>query len=156
MSKGMWSACIALGLLCWTLIEYLLHRFLLHYQTQRPAIRHVIENLHLGHHRDPAHEAKITIPVYASLPIAFALLALFRVMTGGWEASAILTTGTIVGYLYYEAVHFSIHCGSKRGRLIGWQRANHGFHHFKDQARCFGVTTPLWDWVFGTGQEGMA
>jgi len=156
MPKAMWPACIGLGLLCWTLIEYLLHRFLLHYQARRRGIRHVIDTLHLGHHRDPAHEAKITVPVYASLPIAFAVFALFRVVSGGWGAAAILMLGTIAGYLYYEAVHFRIHCGSERGWLIGWQRANHCFHHFKASARCFGVTTPLWDWVFRTGKEGMA
>lgn len=150
LAKPLWPGFMLLGTLGWTLIEYLLHRGLLHYHAQVAAIQNVIEKLHLGHHWDPFDEAKITVPVYASLPIAFALLGLFRLIAAGWEAAALLMTGTIVGYLYYEVVHFRIHRGSRRGRLLAWQRANHFFHHYKDADRCFGVTTPLWDWVFGT------
>ncbi|MGB3618930.1 MAG: sterol desaturase family protein, partial [Catalinimonas sp.] len=27
---------------------------------------------------------------------------------------------------------------------------HHSIHHFKDDERAFGVSSPLWDWVFGT------
>ena len=145
-------ALIALGTLVWTLIEYLLHRFLLHYRPQRPALLAVVERLHLGHHRNPRDEAKITVPVSGSLPIAGALLGLFRLMAGSWEVAALLMTGSIAGYLCYETVHFWIHCGAHRGRWLRQQRAHHFFHHFENQTRCFGVTTRLWDLVWGTGR----
>jgi 4-hydroxysphinganine ceramide fatty acyl 2-hydroxylase len=150
LSKPLWPSFVLLGALGWTLIEYLLHRGLLHYHARVAAIQKVIEKLHLGHHWDSFDEAKITVPVYASLPIACALLGLFRLMAGSWEAAALLLTGAIVGYLYYEVAHFRIHRSARCGRLLGWQRANHFFHHYKDADRCFGVTTPLWDYVFGT------
>jgi sterol desaturase/sphingolipid hydroxylase (fatty acid hydroxylase superfamily) len=152
LSKPLWPGFMLLGTLGWTLIEYLLHRGLLHYHTPVAAIQNVIEKLHLGHHWDPLDEAKITVPVYASLPIACALLGLFRLMAGSWEAAALLMTGTIGGYLSYEVVHFRIHRSATRGCLLEWQRANHFSHHYKNQDRCFGVTTPLWDYVFGTGR----
>ena len=44
-------ALMAGGLLVWTLIEYLLHRFLLHYRPPAPALLSLVEKLHLGHHR---------------------------------------------------------------------------------------------------------
>ena len=138
------------GLLVWTLIEYLLHRLLLHPHPQAPALLSVIEKLHLGHHRDPQDEVKITVPVSGSLPIAGGLLVLFRLTAGSWEVAALLMTGSVAGYLYYEAVHFWIHCGSSGVGWLGQRRANHFFHHFKDQHRCFGVTTPLWDRLLGT------
>jgi 4-hydroxysphinganine ceramide fatty acyl 2-hydroxylase len=143
-------ALIAAGLLVWTLIEYLLHRFLLHCRPQAPRLLAVVEKLHLGHHRDPRDEAKITVPVFASLPIACGLLALFRLISGSGGMAALLLVGSIAGYLYYEMVHFCIHCGVWCGRWLGPQRVNHFFHHFKDQDRCFGVTTPLWDLVMST------
>jgi hypothetical protein len=143
-------ALLAAGLLVWTLIEYLLHRFLLHSHPQAPALLSVVEKLHLGHHRDPQDEVKITVPVSGSLPIAGGLLLLFRLTAGSWEVAALLMTGSVAGYLYYEVVHFWIHCGSHGGRWLGQRRANHFFHHFKDQRHCFGVTTPLWDWFLGT------
>jgi 4-hydroxysphinganine ceramide fatty acyl 2-hydroxylase len=145
---------VAGGVLVWTLIEYLLHRFLLHYRPQAPALRAAVERLHLGHHREPQDEAKITVPVFASLPIAGGLLALFRLFAGSWEVAALLLVGTVAGYLYYETVHFWIHCGARHGRWLRPQRANHMFHHFKDQHRCFGVTTPLWDRLLGTYRVG--
>jgi sterol desaturase/sphingolipid hydroxylase (fatty acid hydroxylase superfamily) len=147
-------ALMALGMLVWTLIEYLLHRFLLHYRPQAPAILEVMEKLHLGHHRDPRNEAKITVPIAGSLPIAGALLGLFRLMAASWQAAALLMAGTIAGYLCYETVHFWIHCGARGGRWLRRRRADHFCHHFKDQTRCFGVTTPLWDLVFGTTWVG--
>ena len=138
------------GLLVWTLMEYLLHRFLLHSRSRAPALLSVVEKLHLGHHRDPHDEVKITVPVAGSLPIAGGLLGLFRLTAASWELAALLMTGSIVGYLYYEAVHFWIHCGSRGGRWLGRRRANHFLHHFKDQRRCFGVSMPLWDFIMGT------
>jgi 4-hydroxysphinganine ceramide fatty acyl 2-hydroxylase len=150
LSEPVKPALVAVGLLVWTLIEYLLHRFLLHCRPQAPALLAIVEKLHLGHHRDPQDEAKITVPVFASLPIAGGLLALFRLISGSWEMAALLLVGSIAGYLYYETVHFWIHCGARRGRWLGSQRANHMFHHFRDQHRCFGVTTPLWDRLLGT------
>lgn len=150
LPRAMFPLLLVLGVLCWTLMEYLLHRFLLHLHGQSPTLQRVIDKLHLGHHWDPVDEAKITVPVYASLPIAFALLGLFRLMAGSWGASALLMAGTIAGYLGYEAVHFRIHCGSKPGRVLSFQRTAHFFHHYKDPTCCFGVTTPLWDWIFGT------
>ena len=78
-------ALMAGGLLVWTLIEYLLHRFLLHYRPQAPALLAVVEKLHLGHHRDPRDEAKITVPVSGSLPIAGGLLVLFRLSLAAGE-----------------------------------------------------------------------
>lgn len=146
---------VALGVLAWTLLEYLLHRFL-HVGLQGTRIGDAMGTLHLGHHRDPTKEAKVTMPVYGSLPIAVVLLGLLRLIGGSWEASLLMMTGIVSGYLVYEAVHFRIHFGSKRGRVIAFQRAAHLFHHHQDHTRCFGVTTPLWDWVFGTRRVGWA
>jgi 4-hydroxysphinganine ceramide fatty acyl 2-hydroxylase len=147
IAKPAW---VVVGLLVWTLIEYLLHRFLLHHRPQAPALLAVVEKLHLGHHRDPRDEAKITVPGSASLPIAGSLLALYRLISGSWELAALLLVGSIAGYLYYEWVHFWIHCSDRSGHWLRQRRANHFFHHFKDQRRCFGVTTPLWDLLLGT------
>jgi sterol desaturase/sphingolipid hydroxylase (fatty acid hydroxylase superfamily) len=151
LSGPLWPGLIVLGVGCWTLIEYLLHRFVLHVSADAPSFQRTIERLHLGHHREPWDEAKITVPVYGSLPIAATLLGLYR-LSGSWHVAALLLIGSIIGYLGYEMVHFRIHCGRAGGRWLRWQRAHHLRHHFKHPECCFGVTTPLWDWVFGTGQ----
>jgi sterol desaturase/sphingolipid hydroxylase (fatty acid hydroxylase superfamily) len=154
LSGNLRPVCIILGVLCWTLIEYVLHRFVLHLRLQANAVQRTIERLHLGHHREPRDEAKVTVPVYGSLPIAAALLGVFRLSASSWETAGLLMIGCMAGYLWYETVHFSIHCSRKRGRWLCRQRTNHFFHHFRDQGRCFGVTTPVWDWVYRTGRGG--
>jgi hypothetical protein len=145
-------ALITLGMLVWTLVEYLLHRFLLHARPQARTLLAMVEKLHLGHHRNPQDEGKITVPVWASLPIASCLLGLFRLTTESWAVAALLMIGSIAGYLYYETVHFWIHCGGRQGRWLNQRRANHLSHHFKDQTRGFGVTTQVWDLILRTGR----
>jgi sterol desaturase/sphingolipid hydroxylase (fatty acid hydroxylase superfamily) len=146
-------ALMALGLLMWTLIEYLLHRFLLHAHPQAPGLLAIVEKLHLGHHRNPQDEGKLTVPLSGSLPIASCLLGLFRLMTGSWQVAALLLTGSIAGYLYYETVHFRIHCGARHGRWLRQRRTHHLSHHFQDPTRGFGVTTQVWDLILGTSRE---
>ena len=141
-------ALVALGAFGWTLLEYLLHRIV--HTGQGTAIGNVMARLHQGHHRNAAYEAKITTPLYGSLPIVIVLFGLLRLIGGGWEVSLMIMTGIISGYLTYEAVHFRIHCSLKRGRATAFRSAAHVFHHHHNQAQCFGVTTPLWDRVFGT------
>jgi hypothetical protein len=147
VARPLW---IVAGVLVWTLLEYLMHRFLLHSPPARDGLMIGLERLHLGHHREPLDEAKITVPISGSLPIAGGLLGMFRLLTGGWAAAGLLMSGCIAGYLYYEVLHFWIHRGGRGGRWLGPLRTRHLFHHFKDQTQCLGVSTPLWDLVMGT------
>jgi len=36
-----------------------------------------------------------------------------------------------------------------KGFFKSWW-ANHAVHHYKDQTKAYGVSSPLWDYVFGT------
>jgi sterol desaturase/sphingolipid hydroxylase (fatty acid hydroxylase superfamily) len=58
--------------------------------------------------------------------------------------------GFWAGYAYYETVHYRIHFTAGEGWLLRRQRRAHFRHHFTNATRNFGVTTPLWDWVFQT------
>lgn len=154
LAGNLWPVCIALGIFAWTFIEYILHRFVLHLRSEAGMLQRAIDRLHLGHHQQPRDEAKVTVPVYGSLPIAAALLGIYWLMADGWEVAVLLLIGSIGGYLWYETVHFCIHCSATRRPWLRRQRTDHFFHHFRDQDRCFGVTTPLWDWIFATERRG--
>jgi hypothetical protein len=154
LPASLWPVCIILGVMCWTLIEYALHRFLLHLHLQATVVQRTVERLHLGHHREPWDEAKVTVPIYGSLPIAAALLGVFRLSASSWEIAGLLMIGCIAGYLWYETVHFRIHCSPKRGHWLRRQRTHHFFHHYRDQGRCFGVTTSVWDLIYRTDRRG--
>jgi dihydroceramide fatty acyl 2-hydroxylase len=58
----------------------------------------------------------------------------------------------ILGYLLYELVHLSAHHGAARAPILRWLRSHHLRHHFDDAGANFGISSPLWDVVFGTLQ----
>jgi sterol desaturase/sphingolipid hydroxylase (fatty acid hydroxylase superfamily) len=61
--------------------------------------------------------------------------------------------GVIVGYLSYEVIHYAIHRVPWARRLLRPLASHHLHHHYADPSRCFGVSSPLWDWVFRTGRR---
>jgi sterol desaturase/sphingolipid hydroxylase (fatty acid hydroxylase superfamily) len=65
-------------------------------------------------------------------------------------SATVVMIGIWTGFLYYEAVHYRVHFSLSPSGLIARQRRTHFYHHFTNNKRCFGVTSPLWDYVFGT------
>lgn len=53
-------------------------------------------------------------------------------------------------YCVYEALHRIEHVTAGIGPYGRWARRHHFHHHFVDGKTNHGVTTPLWDLVFGT------
>jgi sterol desaturase/sphingolipid hydroxylase (fatty acid hydroxylase superfamily) len=58
----------------------------------------------------------------------------------------------MVGYTIYGLVHHVIHHrrNSPTNKYLNDLRAWHMRHHYSPRSGNFGVTTPLWDHVFGT------
>ena len=131
-----------LGLMAWTLVEYVLHRFVLH--GMQP-----FQAWHAEHHRRP--RVLIGTPTMLSVTL-IAGLVLFPalVLSDLWRASA-LTFGLLTGYLVYAVVHHATH----RWRTdIAWLRQikrRHALHHSPVAAAArYGVTSGFWDFVFRT------
>ncbi len=141
---------IPLGWLIWSLLEYLLHRFLFHWVPHHRRIRKMVRSLHFNHHGDPRNPDKILVRPQYSLPVSAFFLGGFYLVTGTLFAASALLTGIWLGFLYYELVHYRLHLSKADGGLLKHQRHGHFYHHFVDPNNCFGVTSPLWDWVFGT------
>jgi len=147
---GALAAWAAAGLLWWTLLEYLLHRFAFH--GGRPLM--VSPSNHGRHLR---HHARTADRRYAVASWQLAALgaglhgALFGLAPGG-AAGAAMLAGVLCGYVSYEATHWRIHYARAHGRLMRRLQANHLLHHRRANV-CFGVTSPLWDAVFGTGAD---
>ena len=80
------------------------------------------------------------------------------VVIGGpvaWFAGAIgaaWIAGLLAFYGVYEVFHRREHTHAGVGRYGRWARAHHFHHHFVDPRSNHGVTSPLWDHVFGTYQ----
>ncbi|MCX8111956.1 MAG: sterol desaturase family protein [Bacteroidia bacterium] len=138
------------GLLTWTLAEYILHRFVLHYVEDSPIIQRWHNFMHGAHHDVPRDLRFVTASPFITLPIALLFWGLFWLLLG-WTWVWAFYAGFGIGYVLYEYVHYAIHRYPHppfpflRGL---WQ--NHNLHHFKAPEKRFGVTTTLWDRIFGT------
>jgi sterol desaturase/sphingolipid hydroxylase (fatty acid hydroxylase superfamily) len=130
------------GFVAWTLIEYWLHRLVFH--GALPAIA----RMHGGHHADPT--GWIGVPVWYSLG-CFLAGGVPIVAVVGWDDGGAVVVGLLLGYLLYIGVHDAAH--HRTSYLHAWfpqLRLNHLRHHYQDADSCFGVTSDLWDRVFGT------
>lgn len=135
-------AVVVAGLAAWTLVEYGLHRFVLH--GVQP-----FQRWHDEHHRRPA--ALIGLPTVGSAALFAGLVFLPSWLAGGpWLACA-LTLGMLLGYLGYAFTHHATHhVLARRGWLARRKRWHALHHHHVEHPVCFGVTSAFWDRMFGT------
>ncbi len=139
------------GLLFWTLLEYVLHRWVFHFHPDpRSEVQRDLSFLIHGVHHDwPYDPDRLVMPPVVAVVIALAIGFPMRALLGpAWFAPAF--AGLLGGYLWYDLTHYATHHGRLRTALGEMQRRNHMVHHFKYPDMLFGVTTPLWDFVFGT------
>jgi len=138
-SAGAWGV----GLVAWTLVEYLLHRLLFHLPR-----RHLLEVLgarqHLDHHARPDRHP-ISKPMHLTLP-AIAIAAATAALVS--PPALAVVAGLVAGYLVYELLHVAAHVLPEDHPLPGVQRW-HLAHH-RDPRSGFGITSPVWDHVLGT------
>ncbi|MGE4070646.1 MAG: sterol desaturase family protein [Lysobacterales bacterium] len=128
------------GLLLFSLIEYSFHRWLFHGPEQ------AMERGHRRHHQDPTGIG--SLPFFLPPIFLVVLAALFSKLMP--LSDALLFTGGIAGgYCAYGLCHDWIHRARFRNRLGRRWAANHHIHHHHPDHN-FGVTSPLWDIVFGT------
>jgi len=133
------------GLAFWTLAEYWLHRKLFHWR--RFAKLHYI--LHGAHHEYPDDGGRVVFPPAASLGLG-GVIYLLLLLPLGYDATLPFFGGFVVGYLWYDMTHLWTHVAKPTTRWGKYLRRHHMLHHFSEPEKKFGVTTPLWDVVFGT------
>lgn len=145
-------ALLASGVVSWTVIEYLLHRFVFHPETGRGARERLAERLHGVHHRVPKDPNEILAGPEVSLPPSAVVFGLLLLGTGSLPVAAVVMTGIWGGFLCYEGVHYAVHTSHAQG-LLRRHRRWHFHHHFVDAGVHYGVTSPLWDSVFATRRK---
>jgi len=143
--QGIASAVIALsGLAGWTLIEYLLHRFVLHGLGP-------FSHWHADHHRRP--RALIGAPTLLSATLIVMLVFLPALVLGSlWRACA-FTLGVLAGYLAYAITHHATHHWHADSAWLKRRRRWHALHHHRTgRPGHYGVTSAFWDHVFGSAR----
>jgi sterol desaturase/sphingolipid hydroxylase (fatty acid hydroxylase superfamily) len=141
----------ALGLALWTLVEYLLHRFLFHYRPRSALGRKIHFLAHGIHHLDPWDATRLVFPPLGALFIAsFLFLGFWAALPLGPALAAM--AGLLAGYVTYDMTHYYTHHVRPKSRWGKMVKAWHLAHHHKYWTRLYGVSSPLWDIVFRTGR----
>ncbi|MRG90498.1 hypothetical protein GF068_00950 [Polyangium spumosum] len=138
-----------LGLFAWTLAEYVLHRWVFHYVGPRLWQRRVHFVLHGVHHDFPQDADRLVFPLGASIPLGITFYLLFRAIVGPVLVDP-LFAGFGFGYLVYDGTHYAIHHFRMSSRWGKWIKRHHMIHHHTGQHARWGVSSPLWDYVFRT------
>jgi sterol desaturase/sphingolipid hydroxylase (fatty acid hydroxylase superfamily) len=139
----------AAGLLIWSLAEYLIHRFVFHWEPRWTTARRLVFIVHGVHHETPDDPTRLVMPPVPALVAGSLFYALFVMVLGrAWGEG--LFAFFMVGYLAYDYVHLALHRGRPRTRLGAFLRRWHLRHHFVTPDAGWGVSSPLWDYVFRT------
>lgn len=136
------------GTISWSLFEYLMHRFVFHYLTESSMGRRLVYILHGNHHEYPRDRQRLFMPPVPSVLIAVVLFYVFKAGMG--SNALVFFPGFLFGYLLYGSMHYAIHAWNPPFKWMKPLWRNHHLHHYKDEAKGFGVSSTLWDHVFGT------
>ena len=105
--------------------------------------------IHGIHHGFPQDRYRLVFPVMFAIVIALVMAILFCGLMG-------VTPGIFVfagfgwSYVLYDIMHYSFHHIDLDIGFYKKLKVYHGKHHYKDPKAGYGVTSPLWDYVFGT------
>jgi sterol desaturase/sphingolipid hydroxylase (fatty acid hydroxylase superfamily) len=138
------------GLVLWTLAEYFLHRYVFHWYRDTAFGRRTHFLLHGVHHDYPNDGDRLVMPLLTSAPLAVIFYALFYFVLGGARLAEPVFAGFAIGYLCYDGTHYAVHHFKQTTRVGKFLKRHHMLHHHADHSGGFGVSSPLWDLVFGT------
>lgn len=137
------------SLLLWTFVEYVLHRYVFHWNAKSRAGKYLVYLFHGLHHDDPQDPTRLVMPPVPALIYVIILWSIFSLVFPVKYIDVIMAF-FLVGYLCYDYIHYATHhfpMTSKFGRYL---RKYHLKHHFSGEKSKYGVSSPLWDYIFKT------
>lgn len=135
------------GVFSWTFLEYMIHRFWGHSKKKKTL------NPFTPEHRRHHAEFNYFAPAWKKGLAAVVVLAVLTLLVGlpfGWVNGFVYALGVAGMYVVYEAIHSLAHKRPPINAYGRWFRMHHFYHHFRSPKSNHGVSSPLWDLVFGT------
>ncbi|MBK8829971.1 MAG: sterol desaturase family protein [Saprospiraceae bacterium] len=136
------------GVFFWTFFEYIAHRFIFHLETTSERGKKIVYIFHGNHHHYPKDKTRLFMPPLPSILISGTIFGLMYLVMQ-LNAFAFFP-GFMLGYLLYGSIHYAIHAWRPP---FSWARnhwRNHHLHHYQNEHMGYGVSSTLWDHVFGT------
>lgn len=137
------------GLFIWTITEYLLHRFVFHWELKSKLGARIHFIFHGVHHDYPSDSRRLVMPPSVSIPLATFFYFLFKLLIGDVLVLPFFA-GFLTGYLFYDMTHYAIHHFNIHSKFWLAIKNHHIKHHYQDPNKGYGVSSPLWDFIFRT------
>ncbi len=138
----------AIGIFSWSLFEYIAHRFLFHMTPKSAAGQKLAYILHGNHHHYPRDRQRLFMPPVPSIILSSSIFGVMYLLMG--NIAFMFFPGFLLGYLMYGTMHYAIHAFNPPFKWMKPLWRNHHLHHYKDEHMGFGVSSTLWDHIFGT------
>ncbi len=142
-------ALFMIGILIWSFTEYILHRFVFHFIPKSGWGKKIHFMFHGVHHDYPNDSTRLVMPPIVSIPLAIVFYFGFMKILGARYLPPFFA-GFIAGYLAYDLTHYAVHHFSLHGKVSLYLKQHHMRHHYMDPDNNYGVSSPMWDFVFGT------
>ena len=136
------------GVFIWTPFEYSVHRWLFHYEPKSDIGKKIHFLSHGIHHDYPKDKTRLVMPLLISVTLALIFYAVFYYSFAEYYSS--LFAGFVFGYVCYDSIHYATHHFKMKGKIGRFLKEYHLRHHYNDSNSAFGVSNPLWDYVFAT------
>lgn len=141
------------GMFFWSFFEYMIHRFAFHFFAESERAKKIVYVIHGNHHEYPRDKERLFMPPVPSLilsSVIFMLMFMVGEIFGAGNYVFAFFPGFLLGYLIYGSMHFAIHAWNPPFKWMKPLWRNHHLHHYKNTELGFGVSSTLWDHVFGT------
>ncbi|MHA7131726.1 sterol desaturase family protein [Algoriphagus namhaensis] len=146
-----WYAGVGLffaGFFAFTFVEYMMHKYFFHMEPNTPVKDKLQYSVHGVHHDYPKDKDRLAMPPFVSAAYAAIIYLVFNLIMG--ELALYFVPGFLFGYAAYLGVHYVVHAYQPPKNFLKSLWVNHAIHHYKDPDVAFGVSTPIWDYIFGT------
>tara|TARA_Y100000296_G_C5117236_1_gene228410 strand:+ start:174 stop:797 length:624 start_codon:yes stop_codon:yes gene_type:complete len=137
------------GLLVWTFTEYALHRWAFHFPAKSKFGKRIVFLFHGNHHDVPNDKTRLVFPPVPAMIIMFFLWQFFALIVPARFIEVFMGSFT-VGYLCYDYIHYATHHFPMTSKVGKYLRKYHLQHHYQGRAAKYGVSNPLWDYIFQT------
>jgi len=144
----------AMGVAAWTLVEYLVHRHILHVAfpneggPMRRWLHCMFDASHADHHARPWDGNYIN--GHLDTLFVAAALAPLSLLAPSYTAS-VAVAALLASYVFEEWIHHAVHFWNFPSTYFQYIRRRHLYHHSRHGSRtAFGITSDLWDKVFRT------
>jgi 4-hydroxysphinganine ceramide fatty acyl 2-hydroxylase len=136
------------GVTLWTLTEYVLHRFVFHWQPASALFAQFVFIMHGNHHAVPNDPLRNLMPPMVSLTVGGLVWAGCVALVG--PAGSWLFLGWIGGYVAYDLVHYACHQWPMKSWLGRVLKTHHMRHHHLHEEGNYAITGMMWDRLFRT------